>query len=166
MMPTVADQHVADLSRGQDILPTRTSRLSQLLAALVVALLGLSRPGSGAAGGDGVVTTPMNDTFSRGREAYRRGDFETALRLFRRAADEGYAPAMSYLADMYGKGEGTPPDFVAARQWYEEAWERGADKWAAYRLGLIYENGLGVEKNSAIADFWNALASGFAATCD
>jgi uncharacterized protein len=108
----------------------------------------------------------MNDTFSRGREAYRRGDFGTALRLFRQAADEGYAPAMSYLADMYGKGEGTPPDFVAARQWYEEAWERGADKWAAYRLGLIYENGLGVEKNSAIADFWTALASGFAAICD
>jgi TPR repeat protein len=165
-MPTLADRPVVDLSRGQDISPTRTSRLSQLFAALAVALLGLSQSGSGTAGGDSVVTRRMNDMFSRGREAYRRGDFGTALRLFRQAADEGYAPAMSYLADMYGKGEGTPPDFVAARQWYEAAWEQGADKWAAYRLGLIYENGLGVEKNRAIADFWNALASGFAAMCD
>jgi TPR repeat protein len=162
----LADQPLADLNRGQDISLPPTRRLSQLLAALAVALLGLSRPGFGTADGGGVVATRMNDMFSRGREAYRRGDFGTALRFFRRGADEGYAPAMSYLADMYGKGEGTPPDFVAARQWYEQAWERGADKWAAYRLGLIYQNGLGVEKSTAIADFWNALASGFAAMCD
>jgi uncharacterized protein len=92
-------------------------------------------------------------------------DYRTALRLFRRAADQGYAPAMTDLAVMYEKGEGTPRDYAAAAKWYQEAWDRGGEKWAAYRLAHFYENGLGVEKNQAVANFWNTLASNPAAMC-
>jgi uncharacterized protein len=211
--------------------------LRRVLAALAIALLCWSQPGSGAAAGDNAGAAETDVVVSRGQEAYRRGDFaeaitlwrraaeagsvaaqnelglvfetgrgsprdngealkwyrlaaeqgdptaltsvgsmlekgqgaardyETASRLFRQAADRGYAPAMTDLAEMYEKGEGTARDFVAARKWYEEAWDRGADKWAAYRLGQIYENGFGVEKNDAVAGFWNALASSRAAMC-
>jgi TPR repeat protein len=58
-----------------------------------------------------------------------------------------------------------PRDFAAALKWYQEAWQHGADKWAAYRLGQFYENGWGVEKDEAAASFWNALASRPAAMC-
>jgi TPR repeat protein len=37
---------------------------------------------------------------------------------------------------------------------------------AAYRLAHFYENRLGVEKNQAVANFWNTLASSPAAMCD
>jgi TPR repeat protein len=88
-----------------------------------------------------------------------------ALRRYNAAAEKGYAPAMTNLASLYEKGKGTPRDFVAALEWYQEAWEHGADKWAAYRLGQFYENGWGVEKDEAVANFWNALASGPSAMC-
>jgi cytochrome oxidase Cu insertion factor (SCO1/SenC/PrrC family) len=48
---------------------------------------------------------------------------------------------------LYEKGKGTPRDFAAALKWYQAAWEHGADKWAAYRLGQFYENGWGVDKD-------------------
>jgi TPR repeat protein len=92
-------------------------------------------------------------------------DDSEALRRYRAAADKGYVPAMTNLASLYERGKGTPRDFAAALKWYQEAWQRGADKWAAYRLGQFYENGWGVEKDEAAASFWNALASRPAAMC-
>jgi TPR repeat protein len=92
-------------------------------------------------------------------------DDAEAFRWHHKAADKDYAPAMTNLASLYGKGKGTPRDFAAALKWYQAAWEHGADKWAAYRLGQFYENGWGVEKDDAVAKFWNTLASGPAAMC-
>jgi TPR repeat protein len=92
-------------------------------------------------------------------------DEPEAFRRYNKAADKDYAPAMTNLASLYEKGKGTPRDFRAARKWYQAAWEHGADKWAAYRLGQFYENGWGVEKDDAVAKFWNTLASGPAAMC-
>jgi TPR repeat protein len=92
-------------------------------------------------------------------------DDAEAFRWYRRAADKDYAPAMTDLASLYEKGNGTPRDFAAALKLYQGAWEHGADKWAAYRLGQFYENGWGVEKDDAMAKFWNTLASGPAAMC-
>jgi TPR repeat protein len=92
-------------------------------------------------------------------------DDAEAFRWYRKAADKDYAPAMTNLASLYEKGKGTPRDFAAALKWYQAAWEHGADKWAAYRLGQFYENGWSVEKDDAVAKFWNTLASGPAAMC-
>jgi TPR repeat protein len=92
-------------------------------------------------------------------------DDAEAFRWYRKAADKDYAPAMTNLASLYEKGNGTPRDFAAALKWYQAAWEHGADKWAAYRLGQFYENGWGVDKDDAVAKFWNTLASGPAAMC-
>jgi uncharacterized protein len=92
-------------------------------------------------------------------------DDAEAFRWYCMAADKDYAPAMTNLASLYEKGKGTPRDFAAALKWYQAAWEYGADKWAAYRLGQFYENGWGVEKNDAVVKFWNTLASGPAAMC-
>jgi TPR repeat protein len=87
-------------------------------------------------------------------------DDAEAFRWYHKAADKDYAPAMTDLASLYEKGKGTPRDFAAALKWYQAAWEHGADKWAAYRLGQFYENDWGVDKDDAVAKFWNTLASG------
>jgi TPR repeat protein len=161
----------------REILSARPRR-SRLIAALVIValaitLLWLGQPGSGilARGWDRLVAeqedppslTNRGSMLERGRGTSQ--DYGTALRLFRQAADQGYAPAMTDLAAMYEKGEGTPRDYAAAAKWYQEAWDRGGEKWAAYRLAQFYEDGLGVEKNQSVANFWNTLASSPAAMC-
>jgi len=143
------------------------------MAAIAIVLLWLGQAGFGilARSGYRLVAeqedppslTNRGSMLERGRGA--SGDYGTALRLFRLAADQGYAPAMTDLAVMYEKGEGTPGDYAAAANWNLEAWDRGGEKWAAYRLANFYENGLGVEKNQAVANFWNTLASSPAAMC-
>jgi TPR repeat protein len=124
------------------------------LAILPIALLWLWQPGGVAVVRDGAVKSQIDDALSRAREAYNREDFGRAIAAWRQAAEAGSAAAMTELGWVYEKGQGTQRDFTAAANWYLEAWGRGGDKWAAYRLSQLYDNGLGVEKNRAIANLW------------
>ncbi len=70
--------------------------------------------------------------FSVGYKAYQRGDYATALRIFRQLADQGYASAQFNLGVMYGNGQGVTQDYVRAHMWYSLAAARGqkdAGKW-------------------------------------
>jgi uncharacterized protein len=116
-----------------------------------------------AEAGDAAAENELGLAFENGRGV--AADYGAALRLFRQAAAQGYAPAMTELGGIYEKGEGAPRDYAAAAKWYLEAWERGGEKWAAYKLAQFYANGLGVHKNEAVANFWNTLASSPAAMC-
>jgi TPR repeat protein len=150
-------------------------RRSRWLAAFVIVLLGLALLVLAHPRSDGGLATRAAE--ARGAAAKHelglalengRGvqtDYGAALRLFSQAADQGYAPAMTELAFMYEKGRGAPRDYATAAKWYLEAWQRGGDKWAAYKLSQFYANGLGVAKDEAVANFWNTLASGPSAMC-
>ena len=71
-----------------------------------------------------------------------------AVRLFRRAAELGYARGMYNLGLMCEADRGVPAGsgVDAAIGWYAKAADRG-DGDAAYRLGLMYEQGRGVPKD-------------------
>ena len=71
-----------------------------------------------------------------------------AVRMFRQAADTGYARGMFNLGLMYELGRVVPvgQDNKAAAHWYTEAANRG-DSDASFRLGLMYEEGRGVTKD-------------------
>ena len=84
---------------------------------------------------------------------YARGDGgpksdPDAVRMFRRAADLGNARGMFNLGQMCEAGRVTPggPDYRAAAGWYLKAVNLG-DHDAAFRLGLLYEQGNGVPKD-------------------
>jgi TPR repeat protein/class 3 adenylate cyclase len=84
---------------------------------------------------------------------YARGDGgpksdPDAVRMFRRAADLGNARGMYNLGQMCEAGRVTPggPDYRAAAGWYLKAANLG-DHDAAFRLGLLYEQGNGVPKD-------------------
>ena len=51
--------------------------------------------------------SPPQVRFSTATSAFERGDFPTALRLFRALADQGDAVAQRYLALMYDQGLGS-----------------------------------------------------------
>jgi uncharacterized protein len=75
-----------------------------------------------------------------GVAAVKRGDFATALRLFRPLADQGDDVAQFDLGVMYNKGWGVPRDYVQAAKWYRLAAAQGnAD--AQYNLGILYDDG-------------------------
>ena len=50
--------------------------------------------------------------------AYGRGDYASALRLYRSLAERGDAYAQNYLGIMYQAGQGVPLDYVQAYKWF------------------------------------------------
>ena len=56
-------------------------------------------------------------------------DYAEAARLYRQAAEQGFAPAQKALADMYLRGEGVPKSRDEAERWMRRATE-GVDPQA------------------------------------
>ncbi len=59
--------------------------------------------------------------FDEGAAAYNRGDYATAIRVWRPLAEQGNANAQSMLGLLYGKGQGVPQDYAQAHMWYNLA---------------------------------------------
>lgn len=76
-----------------------------------------------------------------GIEAYRRGDYATALRLWRAAAAKGDADAQFNLGQAYKLGGGVAVDLAEAEKWYRLAALQGHAA-AEENYGLVlFENG-------------------------
>jgi uncharacterized protein len=97
-------------------------------------------------------------SFEDGVAAYKRGDYATALRLWRPLADQGDATAQYNLGVMYGKGQGVPQDDAEAVKWYRKAADQGLAA-AQYTLGVMYGKGQGVPQAYVQAYKWFTLAA-------
>lgn len=91
--------------------------------------------------------------FEDGLAAAKRGDFATAIRLWRPLAEKGDADAQYSLGVMYINGEGVPKDNVAAVTWYQKAAEQGHST-AQYDVGYAYIKGEGVPQDYVSARTW------------
>lgn len=87
--------------------------------------------------------------FELGSSAIGKAAFDWYLR----AAQHGYRPALTTVAQAYADGRDTPRNYTAALQWYQAAAARG-DAAAAFRVGFLYRDGLGVPKDAAEAARW------------
>lgn len=96
--------------------------------------------------------------FDKGASAYRRGDYATALAVFRPLAENGDAKAQSILGLMYVYGEGVPVDYREASRWYRRAAEQKSNV-GQYNLGMLYLDGKGVTKDTDEAIRWLAKAA-------
>ena len=101
--------------------------------------------------------------FQKGFDAYKSGDYASALREWKPLAEQGHAKAQSNLGWMYANGEGVPQDDAEAVRWYRLAAEQG-NASAQFNLGLMYDKGEGVPQDDAEAVRWYRLAAeqGFA----
>jgi TPR repeat protein len=99
--------------------------------------------------------------------AYKRGDYETELRLLRPLADNGNAQAQSLLGGLYFAGQGVLQDYSEALRWYLKAANQG-DAASQYHLSVMYGDGKGVPQNLAESVKWlrKAAAGGDAAAQD
>jgi TPR repeat protein len=90
--------------------------------------------------------------------AHSKGDYATAVRLYRPLADQGNATAQLRLGFLYSSGRGVPKDDAAALSLFRKAADQG-DARAQNNLGLMYEDGRGVPKNDATAVSWYRKAA-------
>ena len=93
---------------------------------------------------------------ARAREYHlssERRDYGRAMTLYRQAADEGNAAAMSGIGSLYEHGHGVARDYGKAFDWYRQAAEKGHAA-AMYNLGVMYAHGKGVERNMPRAIEW------------
>lgn len=98
----------------------------------------------------------MNDELKKGLEAFRSGDFATAIVEFTPLAEAGNTEAQYRLGLMYDNGDGTPQNFEEAAKWYTPAAEAGHAQ-AQGGLGLIYLNETGL-RDLVHAYVWLTLA--------
>ena len=96
--------------------------------------------------------------YDKGASAYKRGDFETALAVFRPLAENGDAKAQSILGLMYSFGEGVPVDYRESARWYRRAAEQSSSV-AQYNLGMFYLEGKGVSQSTDEAIKWLTAAA-------
>ena len=77
---------------------------------------------------------------------FDRANPDTALSVWKSAAEAGDATAQTYVGEIYERGLGRPRDYAAAALWYRKAADQGFAR-AQLRLGALYEKGLGVERD-------------------
>ena len=96
--------------------------------------------------------------FQAGRDAYNRGDYDTALKEWQPLAEQGDALYQYFLGIMYHKGQGVTQDYQEAVRWYHLSAEQG-EAVAQLRLGLMYAQGRGVPQDYQEAARWNRKAA-------
>ena len=91
-------------------------------------------------------------------EAADRGDYATAIRLWRQLAEHGHGASQYNLGEMYYAGKGVPRDYGAAVKWYQRAAEQGIPA-AQLDVGVAYALGRGVPQDLEKAYMWLSIAS-------
>jgi hypothetical protein len=95
--------------------------------------------------------------FTSGEAAYKLGNMVEAASWYRKAAEQGYAPAQSGLGILYDLGQGVSQDYQQALSWYAKAAEQG-DRKAQNNLGFMYGEGKGVAQDRSTAHMWFNIA--------
>ncbi len=85
--------------------------------------------------------------------ATRAGDYQSALPIFQRLADQGYPSAQHNLGVMYEHGHGVYRSGREAFAWYRKAAEQGYAK-AQYNLGVMYDGNKGIPRDDEQAFIW------------
>ena len=89
-------------------------------------------------------------------EGVSKNDIEAA-KWYRKAAEQGYAGAQSWLGNLYCWGRGVLKDPVEGVRYYRMAAEQG-DWSAQWKLGIHYRDGEGVPQDPVEAYKWLNLA--------
>ena len=97
------------------------------------------------------------ENYETGESAYKRGDYQTALKHFKPLAERGHAKAQSNLGFMYSRGYGVMRDYNTALIWFSKAALQD-DVHAQHNLGIMHGNGLGVPRDHFIAYIWFSVA--------
>ena len=99
-----------------------------------------------------------DELFAAGRDAYRNGDYTSALADFLQAAELGHAESQFLCGQMYRRGVGTEVNDKLALSWYRRAAGQGHME-AQMACGSIYEEGRGTAIDLKRALSWYERAA-------
>jgi len=104
---------------------------------------------------------PSFADFQKGQDAYNRADYETAYKIWKPLAEQGFAKAQFELGNMYYEGQGVAQDYKSALNWFNKAAKQGgfAGAVSQYYLGVMYNLGRGVSKDYTVALNWYKKAA-------
>ena len=83
----------------------------------------------------------------------QKGDYNKAVKWYRKAAEQEFAPAQTNLGWMYENGWGVSQDYSEAVKWFRKAAEQGNARGQSC-LGWMYKNGYGVSQDYSEAVKW------------
>lgn len=93
-----------------------------------------------------------------GLEAYKKGDYVTALEEWLPIAEQGNADAQFSVGLLYDRGLNVIPDYKIAVKWFTLASKQG-HVFAQSNLGWKYHKGQGVIKDNIHAFKWWSIAA-------
>ena len=96
--------------------------------------------------------------FKAGLDAYDRGDYAAALKIWEPLAERGDARAQFNLGVTFFNGQGVPHNPFKAVEWYRAAADQGYGP-AQANLSFMYETGQGLLQNYIEAYKWSSLAA-------
>ena len=107
------------------------------------------------------------DLTELGSEAYDKGDYQKATKLWQKACDSGEAKGCFYLGFLYVDGQDVKQNYQKATELYQKACDGGNAEGCAI-LGVSYHKGQGVKQNFCTAKqyYGKACDLGFQLGCD
>ena len=99
-----------------------------------------------------------NAILQQAGKAYKRGDYQKAIKLTRPLAEQGIMEAQFNMGTFYAMGQGVTQDAIKAREWYEKAAQQG-DVESQYQLGILYHDGIGISPDYQKAQEWYEKAA-------
>jgi TPR repeat protein len=100
----------------------------------------------------------VNVMIARGDEARNLGNYNEAVKWYRKAAEQGNAVGQNNLGIMYSTGKGVDWDYSEAINWYRKAAEQGYAV-GQNNLGYMYHTGKGVDRDYSEAINWYRKAA-------
>jgi TPR repeat protein len=100
----------------------------------------------------------LSADFQKGKVAFDKGDYETALREWMPLAEQGDASSQFQIGYIYQTGQGVLRNYKTAAKWYTLAAEQGVAR-AQFLLGSMYALGQGVIKDTLYAHMWSNIAA-------
>jgi len=91
--------------------------------------------------------------FAKGLEAFKKGDYATAVQEWRPLAEQGDPIDQYNLGLLYLDGHGVPQDYDEAVKWFKRSANQGYAP-AQHNLGAMYGVGQGVKRDYVEAYKW------------
>ena len=90
------------------------------------------------------------DLFNQGVNAYNKGNYAQAAKLFEQACNGGFARGCYNLGVLYDDGRGVKQNYAQAAKLYEQACN-GSVAESCFNLGVMYGKGQGKRQNHSTA---------------
>ena len=100
--------------------------------------------------------TLRTETYLKGLDAYRAGDYRSAVGLWKEEARRGNPLAQCNLGACYVSGKGVGQNYDRAVSWFRKSAAQGNDV-AQCNMGNCYHKGYGVEHDLKEAIKWGML---------